>query len=216
MPVPILAPLLLAAGWPALATPSSGALEVEPCLGPIPVVQIQAADIPLRDEIMVCGESVETVVQWVDEADETWRSEPFSAWRIAEGVDIWFPADAAGGARLRLGAQGAPREASRRVAGQTLRFRLEARPRPEDPLLWPLRFRVEGRPVAEVVAAIAETIGQRLEGADRLCEAPVNLHFERNPPPVRGVLLLLAKECGVGLEFPGDGWIRIVPASTAE
>ncbi len=193
-----------------------GEFVIEPCLEPLAVVHVDADDGTVEDQITVCRESIDTVLVLQSESAAAGSRPAIGLRRSDDGVEIRFAAEAVATPMLRLDADTPELRVAFMEPELTLGLRLVTQPRAEDPLLWPLRFRVEEQPVDEIVAAIADKVGQRLEGAEQLCEAPVNLHFERSPPPVRSVLLLLAEECGVGLAFPSDGVIRIVPASTSE
>jgi hypothetical protein len=195
---------------------AGGEFVIEPCLEPLAIVHVDAEDGTVEDRVMLCRESIDTVLFLRREAAAAGPRPAIGLRRSDDGVEIRFAAEDAVTPMLRLDADTPELRVAFMEPELTLGLRLETQPRTEDPLVWPLRFRVEDRPVAAIVAAIAETTGQRLDGADWLCEVPVSLHFERDPPPVRGVLLLLAAECGVGLEFPEPGVIRVVPAEPFE
>jgi hypothetical protein len=191
---------------------AAGDLVIEPCIDPLANVHVRAPDGEALDEIPVCVESVETRLRLADGSNASGPQPSIGVRRSGAGVEIAMPAGAPDVPVLRLDVAVPERRVVGLVDDGELVLSLETRPLPDDPRLWPMRFRVEGRPVAEIAAAIADRLGQKLEGLERLCDTPVSLRFERASPPVRGVLLLLAEECGVGLAFPDGGTIRVVEA----
>lgn len=205
--------LLPLALWITTVALAAAEPVIEPCLEPAMLVHVRADGFPVREEIALCLESLDTRVHDQRALGGADSPVPVELRRKGSGAVLRFKPEDGDPLTVDLPANGSEQRVEGFPGGGALWVRLESRPLPEDPLSRPIALRFTSLPMADVVERIARATGQGIEGAERLCDSKVSFEFDRSPMTVRGALAMLAMECDLRLDRSGAGVIRVDEAS---